>query len=152
MWKILLVLFLTIIFTVFILIISVNAQPTSGLYPFRRVTEKIVLLTKHSPLEKSKYYRYLLDERLLEVKSTYGAKDSIHRLSSALRYSTTAGILTEIIVSNHLTEEIPVAERQFRNHIHALSHMAKTYPYSEKKFLEDDIHYLEHYLESLKNM
>ncbi len=156
MWKIIGVLVLTAVFTAGVLFFSQDVPPDSGFYPFRRISEKLLLQTQRTPLEKSAYYRHLLDQRLEDIRSMFLnslAKDKTKnndRLSSSLRYSTTAGEVTMLVNSNDLREEKLLLRKQFQSHRIIFEKMLNTYTGHDRKYLEDNINYLTQYQKDLE--
>lgn len=144
------VVILAIIFTILILIVSKSAMPSSGLYPFKRVYEKIILTTKRTPQEKTDYLYDLLSIRLKELQSSYTSKDDYIKLSSSLRYSATAGNLVDIIVTYKLDSEKAKTKKLFQTHKGMITELRDSYVKPERKFLDDDLHYIELYNDMLK--
>lgn len=127
-------------------------MPSSGLYPFKRVYEKVILLTKRTPQKKADYTRQLLIERLIELDNTYTSSDGYLILSTNLRYSTTAGDLANLIQSNHLITEVSPTDQLFNNQIKYISTIRSHHPNISNKYLDDDIHYLELYKQQINKL
>lgn len=142
---------------VILLLTSFGAQPDSGLsYNLKRLQEKVFLNFKFSPEAKINYYNLLLDERLQELKYLVGANKTNLLWSASLRYSTTAGELTDILIGNNLQNQAPYFINKFTKHREELQSLLAGYPrdFSNEdwKFLEDGINYLNLYLDKLSKL
>lgn len=142
---------------VLLIIASDKATPDSTLtFGLKRLQEKIFLSLKPTPEAKADYYLALLDKRLEELKGLVKNKRSWYLWSASLRYSATAGELTDLVLQNNLTDKVGIMTAQFKNHQQVLRAAVDNYPdaYSQEdwKFLQDDINYLELYLEKLKSL
>ena len=99
----------------------------------------------------------LLDSRLEELQNVVKNKNYDYVLRSSLRYSTLAGQITDLIVSNNLTDKIEAVRNQFLNHKKLLDTLYVAYPKNirdnvEWKYIQDDFNYLNLYLDKLANI
>lgn len=137
----------------FILIMSRWATPLSPLtFQAKRLQEKVFMRLKSNPQSKLEYYTYLLNERCKELRSVVESESPSYILTTSLRYSTTAGQLTELIIGNHLDSSIEITQKLFRNHQQIISGLIMLYPKDfddEWKYLQDDINYLDIYSKML---
>lgn len=147
---------LVVILSLFILslLFSRNANPDfPPLWGLKRVQEKVFLNFKSTPEERVNYMSALLDDRLSEIKSIVNNKSYTYLLNSSLRYSTLAGEITELVVTNNMADRTAAIKEQFQNHKKVLYDLYVAYPKNtdniEYKYLEDDINYLNIYLEKL---
>ncbi|MBI2597149.1 hypothetical protein HYW41_03270 [Candidatus Daviesbacteria bacterium] len=136
------------------LILSQTASPDSQLFwGLKRIQEKVYLKLKSNPNEKLDYMRFLLDRRLQELKSQVERQSYGYILPSALRYSTLAGQITDIIIVNNMKDQVASIINQFKDHQKALYEIYVIYPKNtdnlEYKYIEDDINYLKLYLDKL---
>src|SRR5437879_1655768 len=99
--KIILVIILIVFVFLGSLFIAPSAMPDSDLYPLKRLEEKIVLFTKKAPSEKLSYEIKLLDIRLQELQHVVTKKNYYVYYQTSLRYSTTAGDITNLVLSLH---------------------------------------------------
>ncbi|MCJ7805546.1 DUF5667 domain-containing protein [Patescibacteria group bacterium] len=145
--KILLTIFLSLF--AFSLVFSRNAAPDSPfLFKVRRLQEKTLMFLKFSPESKAKYYEFLLERRLKDLSTVIRDGEPSFILSSSLRYSTTAGQLTELIQKNKMKSEVASVSSIFKEHQKSLSELINSYPKDrdgEWKYIQDDINYLDTY-------
>lgn len=139
------------------LVASQNANPDKpALFGLKRVQEKIYLKLKSTPVERVNYMSILLDSRLKELEDIVHSKSYDFVLFSALRYSTTAGQITETMVSNNLTSQLDFVRGLFINHRQRLKSLYDFYPKNtsnlEYKYIEDGINYLDIYLDQLSKL
>lgn len=139
------------------LILSQNANPDIPLlFGLKRVQEKIFLSMESDPSIRVNYMSALLDKRLLEIKNLLNNKSYNYLWTSSLRYSTTAGQITDLIGANNLGEKADFIKKQFLEHQKVLNDLYIAYPKNtdnvEYKYLEDAINYLKIYLEKLTNL
>ncbi len=138
------------------MIFSDKAQPSSvELYALKRLQEKFFMAIKTNPRDKIDYYNILLDKRLEELKAIIKNRESNLILSSSLRYSTTAGLMTEIIRSNLLTDVVSPTKEKFKKHQEILKNLDDSYPKDEGeewKFIQDDYNYLSIYSQQLTDV
>jgi hypothetical protein len=142
---------LLVIFVLILLNISV-ANPTSGVfYSLKRLYEKTQINLKQTPKEKLDYQYILLDKRLSEL--TYIVENGVSQgiLTSSLRYSTTAGQITDIIIQNNFKDEAKKARGKFAIHYAIVKNLLQKYSgnASEMKFITDDLNYLTIYIKLL---
>ncbi|MBI4136735.1 hypothetical protein HY469_01615 [Candidatus Roizmanbacteria bacterium] len=132
---------------------SKDALPSSHLFYAKRMSENIILATKTNPEQRAQYYSELLDIRLKEMQELYDRKEFDLMLSASLRYSTTAGRLTETLKTNQLNTMNAQIKEQFTSHKQSLQSMADTYMKEEEgdrwRFIIDAKNYLEIYEKEL---
>lgn len=118
------------------------------LYGYKRLQEKSFLRLKQQAQERSDFYAFLLDNRLVELEHLVEKRKTGYTLSASLRYSTTAGELTTLIKKSDLKDKIlPVIDR-FRNHgliLEKLLLKCQENDNTECKYIQDDINYLKIY-------
>lgn len=139
------------------LLISQSANPAMSLFfNMKRVQEKAYMKFKTTPEARLDYMSVLLDNRLGELESLVKNKNYTFLLTSSLRYSTLAGQMTELVVSNNLKDKAVGTKAQFNNHKKILNDLYIAYPKNtdnlEYKYLEDDMNYLDLYLEKLNQV
>lgn len=126
------------------------------LFNLKRLQEKVFLNTKPSPESKVEYMTFLLNVRLDEIKYILSRKKYDYLLSTSLRYSTLAGETTELIIANNLKDQAEPLKNQFLYHKQILHDLYVSYPKNtdnvEYKYLEDDINYLDIYLNKLSRL
>ncbi len=137
------------------LIISQNASPDNpAFWSLKRAQEKVYLRLKSNPQEKLDYMSFLLDRRLDELSSQVKRQSYSQILPSASRYSSLAGQITELIISNNFTAYIEPTKQKFHSHQKVLQDLYILYPKNtdniEYKYIEDDINYLNIYLDKLR--
>lgn len=134
------------------LFFSMNATPSSVFFPLKRLQEKIFLKFKTTPSSRVEYIAGLLDIRLQEINTMVKAKDYSEILSASLRYSATAGDLTNIVLSNNMVVEGKNLKNKLIEHKKELQQILENYPVdlnTERKYIEDDINYVSIYIEQL---
>lgn len=136
------------------LILAQEATPNFGpLFALKRTQEKIFLSLKNTPSERVDYMSALLDNRLDELSRDVKSQNYGYILPSASRYSTLAGQITDLIAANNLTDKVEPIKIQFLNHKKTLKDIYVIYPKNTKnveyKYIEDDINYLDLYLDKL---
>ncbi len=139
------------------LIISQKATPDFGpFFSLKRIQEKVFLKLKSSPSDKIDYMSALLDTRLQELKSQVNRQSYNYILPSALRYSTLAGQITEMIIANNMKDKVVSTTAQFIAHKKTLQEIYVIYPKNtdnwEWKYIQDDINYLKLYLDKLQSI
>lgn len=139
---------------VFSLILSQNATP--DMPPFfilKRLQEQVFLKTKTTPQSKVEYMSSILESRLSEIQNQVKNQSYNYILPSASRYSTLAGQITDLVVSNNLTKQAAETREQFLNHQKILDVIYVMYPKNtdnwEWKYIKDDYNYLTLYLDKL---
>lgn len=152
-------LILLIVSPVLLLFFSSRSTPDSPLfYQFKRFQEESWLRLQIAPEAKLRFYDNLLDERMEELQSLvfWGNRDFLW--SSSLRYTTTAGRITEILQANNLPSERKYFLEKFSKHQEELGVMLKSYrdKYPDNlftgeqwKFIQDGINYLDLYKNKL---
>ncbi len=151
---------LIIILAVFVLSLLLSLKATPDMTPFfalKRGQEKVFLKLKANPLDKVDYMSSLLDSRLEELQTIVKNKNYDYVLRSALRYSTLAGQITDMIIANNLTDKIEGTKVQFINHGKLLDELYVVYPKNlrdnvEWKYIQDDFNYLQLYLDKLETV
>lgn len=150
---------LIIILTLFILSLLLAQKASPNLPPFfglKRLQEKVFLKLKSTPEDRVDYMSSLLDLRLEELQNVFNAKSYGYILPSALRYSTLAGQITDLIVDNNLTDKVGTIKNQFLNHQKIVDALYVAYPKNtddwEWKYIQDDFNYLRLYLDKLAKM
>lgn len=150
---------LVVILIIFIisLLLSLKANPDASIFfSLKRVQEKAFLKLKSSPTDRVNYMSSLLDDRLSELQNTFNSKSYGYILPSSLRYFTLAGQITDLVVANHLTDEVEPLKNQFLNHRKALDTLYVAYPKNtdnvEYKYIQDDFNYLGLYLDKLEKV
>lgn len=138
------------------LIFSQNAAPDSALlWGLKRIQEKVYLNLKSNSQEKIDYMSFLLNRRLEELKSQVERQSYSKILPSALRYSSLAGEITDMIIANNMKDQAVSAINQFKDHQIILNDIYVLYPKNtgntEYKYIKDDINYLKIYLDKLTN-
>lgn len=139
------------------LVLSQKTDPSNPLlFALKRVQEKAFFSLKFTPSQKVDYMSNLLDNRLAEIKNQVYSKNYGYILPSASRYSTLAGQITETIVANDMRDKIASIVSQFSNHKKVLNDVYVIYPKNtdnlEYKYIEDDINYLDLYLDKLSKI
>lgn len=139
------------------LVLSPNANPDfPALWGLKRIQEKVFLKFKSTPQDKMNYMGNLLDIRLEEIKNITNNKNYNYLLKSSLRYSTLAGEITKLIINNNMVDQVETTRKQFRDHKIVLNDLYVAYPKNtdnvEYKYLEDDINYLNIYLQKLSEV
>ena len=138
------------------LILSQSASPDfPPLFALKRIQEKAFLSLKSNPSDRVDYMNILLDRRLDELNSQVRRQSYGYILPSALRYFSTAGQITEAIISQNLKDQVASQIQKFNNHGEVLQKIYVLYPKNtdnvEYKYIEDDINYLELYIDMLLN-
>ena len=138
------------------LIISQTASPDfPPFWGLKRIQEKIYLKLKSNPNQKLDYMSFQLDRRLQELKSQVERQSYGYILPSASRYSTLAGEITDMILTNNMKDKVVSITNQFKEHQKVLYDIYVIYPKNtdnmEYKYIEDDIYYLKLYLDKLSN-
>lgn len=135
--------------------LSDTAVPSStNLYNLKRLQEKIFMAVRLNPEEKVKYNLFLLDKRLSELAYLVENRQFDYILTSSLRYSTTAGQATELIISHEVTALVGPAKEKFVAHQKVIQALYNSYPHDENdkgKFIQDDYNYLNIYLDKLSD-
>ncbi len=152
---------LLVVFILIFLTYSVISSPRSTpdqsiLYLFKRGQEKVFMKLELTMPGRAKYMISLLDQRLLELQKIVEKKKIGYVLETASRYSTWAGRTTDFILENDLTEQKDLLLVQLTKHREVLEQIYDKYPKNtddrEYKYIEDDINYLELYMQKLQNV
>lgn len=121
--------------------------PTDGIfYIAKRTYEKTVLTLKFDPSKKADYYGYLLEKRLKELIQVLDQGSDRDVMHASLRYYTTVGDLTDLVVANKLSFKIPNLKKQLLKHREILSKIITEYRKEgsiELRWVQDDINYLD---------
>lgn len=152
--KIQLVSIVVLIFIAVSLLLSQTATPDSPqLFGLKRYLENSFLKLKSNPGQKLDYMRIMLDRRLSELSIQVKGQSYGYILPSASRYSTLAGQITDLVLTNNLKDQIEPLKIQFKTHQKTLKSLYDIYPKNtenvEYKYIEDDINYLKIYLDKL---
>lgn len=135
------------------LILSGSTTPNhKNLYGLKRFQEKLFMTVKSKPEDRVNFYLILLDERLSELKFLVENRYFDYILTSSLRYSTTAGLLTRVIIDHQLSDLAPVIQQKFEEHQRIIKILDDSYPKDENeewKFVQDDFNYLAIYSRQL---
>lgn len=139
------------------LLLSQKANPDIPLlFNLKRLQEKAFLNLKFSPRDQVEYMSSLLNARLEELSNVVKNKNYDYVLPSASRYSTTAGQITELIIANNLRDKVEDTKNQFLAQLQVLQEIYVIYPKNfdneEYKYIEDDINYLNLYLDKLSKI
>jgi hypothetical protein len=150
---------LIIIGVISILTISIlfadQALPNNvELYIVKRFQEKVFMAVKKSPVDKINYYNLLLDKRLDELVSLVKNKEYDYLYPASLRYSTTAGLLTQTIKTENSKELIYLTKNKFMDHQQKIQNLYNSCLSQEDdrcKYVQDSYNYLAIYLDQLSN-
>ncbi len=139
------------------LIFSQKTNPDNKLlFALKRIQEKAFLSLKGNAGDRLDYMSSLLDTRAEELDSMVKAETYCCILNAALRYSTLAGEITEMIEANNMKDKVPAITSQFQKHKEILQKTYIIYPKNmdnfEYKYIEDDINYLDLYLDKLSKI
>ena len=148
---------LIIILTIFALslVFSQSSSPNNPpLFALKRIQEKIYLKLKSNPGERLDYMIYLLNNRLDEMRVLVNSQSYSYILPTSLRYSTLAGQITDLIISNNLKDKVDTTEQIFASHEKVLNDLYVIYPKNipdneEWTYTQDDYNYLKIYLDKL---
>lgn len=141
-----------------LLLVSNNANPDRIDYGFKRLQEKLFLSLHFSPPQKVNYYNTLLSQRLRELEYLTQNKKTYMLWQSSLRYATTAGEVTDVIIKNNLKDRANQFREEFNQHQQAINNLLINYPgdldptEENSKFLTDAINYLNEYIEKLSKI
>lgn len=135
------------------LIVSQSITPDNKLlFGLKRIQEKVYLKLTGTD-NRLEYMRSLLDKRLIELDKMVKAESYCCILNAATRYSSLAGQITEIIESANMKDKAFSTIEQFQAHKKILQETYRIYPKNtdnfEYKYIEDDINYLDLYLDKL---
>ena len=155
--KVEIVLIIVLALGAFSLILTRYVNPDfPPLFSLKRLQEKTFLNLQSGPQAKVKYMSFLLEIRLGEIKHLVENKQYTFLLNASLRYSTLAGEITDLIILNNLKDQLEPVKNQFLYHKQTLNNLYTLYPKNtdniEYKYLEDDINYLDIYLNKLSKL
>ena len=129
----------------------VSATPDSQpFYNFKRLYEKTQLRFNNDPNTRLDYLLSLLDKRFNEL--SYIANNQPKYLySTSLRYTTTAGQATELVVNNRMENRKDEVKKKLESHLAAVNNLKNTYPRADEeiKFIVDAQNYLKTYLDQI---
>lgn len=132
---------------------KINMKDGSS-YLFKRLEEKTILfLLSFNSQKKLDYYEKLLNVRLSELKYIVDHKDISNIQVASQRYFTTAGQLTNFLISKgSLAGNKETIKQLFTEHIKIIEILKKSYDNTtaEWRLLRDDGNYLIDYSSSLK--
>ncbi|MBI2601273.1 hypothetical protein HYW42_04965 [Candidatus Daviesbacteria bacterium] len=136
------------------LIFSNSADPSNQLlFGLKRFQENIFANFKQDKLD---YSNELLDKRVTELKQLANKEKSRYLWSASLRYSTTAGKITELIVAQNSKEKATIQIEIFNSDKEQINKAWQEFPRDfgneDWKFLEDAINYLNIYTEQLSKI
>ncbi len=140
------------------LVLSQKANPSnSSLFSLKRVQEKVYLKLKSDPGVRVDYMIFLLNNRLYELDTVVKGKNYQFVLPSASRYSTLAGQITDLVITNNLKSKVESIKQTFENHQKVLNDLYVYYPKNipdnvEWKYIQDDVNYLKIYLDKLSKI
>lgn len=146
---------LSILSVIFIIsfVLSQNTNPNSlFLYNLKRLQEKTILKLMIFPKNNLWYQTKLLEKRLNEIIAITNLNEHSFILKSSLRYSTTAGQITEYILTNNMQDKILPIQKILKRHRDVLQTVVDKYPKDldvEWKFIQDDINYIDIYFKML---
>lgn len=129
-----------------IILLSSGANPDSPeLYKVKRIQEKVFFIIQPTPARKAAYYRALLNIRAQELENLVKSKSYNYIVTSSLRYSATAGNLTELIKQNNLSDQKAPTIEEFKTHQRFFESLVSGYPTDDNeewKYIQDDVNYL----------
>lgn len=144
--------FSLIVITVLIILnVSVANPDNQPFYNFKRLYEKVQLNLKSNSEDKLNYQFKLLDKRLTELVYIVENGNSSYVLTTSLRYSTTAGQVTELIIENNLKDQAEKTKEKFEAHLLIVKDLPQKYPKDDEeiKYIIDDANYLKIYIDLL---
>ncbi len=140
------------------LVLSQKAIPSNPfLFSVKRVQEKAYLSLKSNPKDRVDYMVFLLNNRLYELDAVVKGKNYDYVLPSSSRYSTLAGQITDLIITNNMKDSVDAIKKIFENHRKVLNDLYVFYPKNildnvEWKYIQDDYNYLKIYLDKLSSV
>lgn len=150
---------LIIVLIILVLSLMLSQKATPDFPPFfalKRIQERTYLNLKSNPTDKLDYMSSMLESRLEELDSQVRRQSYGYILPSASRYSTLAGQITEMIIANNMIDRVDTATAQFIAHQKVLQEIYVIYPKNtdnwEWKYIQDDINYLDLYLDKLSQI
>lgn len=126
----------------------------SSKYLGKRLKEKIILFFNFSHRSKANYYQDLLGKRLAELKYIVDKKDLAHIEKTSQRYEATAGMLTERIIDEGLTDQKESSISLFKKHMKIIDNIKNTFEYgtAEYRFVVNDHNSLKIYSDKLSEL
>lgn len=157
LYRLEIILIIILAFGAFSLILTRYVNPDfTPLFGLKRLQEKTFLNVKSDPKSKVEYLSFLLNIRLDEIKYLVNNKKYNFLLDASLRYSTLSGEITDLIILNNLKSQLEPVKNQFLYHKEILNGLYIKYPKNtdnvEYKYLEDDMNYLDIYLNKLAKL
>lgn len=138
------------------LLVSNQANPDSPFFGIKRLQEKTFLSITTAPDKKVDYYLSLLDKRLGEIDYLVKNDRSDHLWSASLRYTTTAGEISQLITDNNLSSYIPNTIAKFKSHQSVFRNLGDNFPNrfntEDWKYLQDGSNYLDQYINKLSQV
>lgn len=139
------------------LILSQRAAPDNPpLFALKRTQEKVFLKMRSKPLDRLEYMSSLLNNRLDELRILVNNHSYGYILPASSRYSTLAGQITDLILTNNWTDQATIFKQRFSDHQLVLNDLYVIYPKNinnwEWKYLQDDYNYLKIYLDQLSKI
>ncbi len=138
------------------LFLSSYSDPTIPyLFSLKRSQEKVFQKLQLSDEQKLNFNQNLLNARLLELQSIVNTKSYPLILQASLRYSTTAGDITNLIINSGFKDKISLMQVVFSNHQKVFQQLIDNYPKDynvEWKYLQDDFNYLKIYKDQLSKI
>lgn len=137
----------------FAVILSPQATPDYlVLYRVKRLQEKIFFRFKFSDKAMVDFYIWQLNERLRELQALAKMKEFDLLYGASLRFQTQAGELVEVLIGNPDSRQLVMTILLFRSYQRVLAAEIEKFPIEDSgnwKYVQDDINYLEIYIEKL---
>lgn len=137
------------------LIFSDKIMPNSvEFYTIKRFQEKVFMLLQSDTRNKISFNESLLETRFNELSSIVYNKEYDYLYSSSLRYSTTAGVLTQMIKSGEfkdLENQTRTKFKEYQQEIQNLYNSCLSQDDDRCKYVQDAYNYLAIYLDQLSN-
>lgn len=130
-----------------------KVNPVDGFnYGLKRFREKAALIFSLSKEKKANLYFSLTDKRLAELKYTVEKADMANFESATTRYFTTVGQYVEFLKSKNVSYNKEDVVKKLNEHIPLLEQLRDKFGdqvKAEWRFLQDDINYLNTYIQAL---
>lgn len=129
-----------------------SVNPPDGMpYFFKRVREKVSLFLAFSDESKVKIYQGMVRVRLAELKYVVEKKEMGYFEQTTLRYFSTAGQLTSVLMKSNKKDQSTLVKNEFSSQIPVLEKLRDNYDATtaEWRFIQDDINYLKGYMNDL---
>lgn len=150
------ILTIIVILIAFIGVAFLSQWARPDFYPFynlKRFEEKIIEITKINPEARADYDMQLLQYRLEDVEYITDNEEYNMFVPTSLRYSTTAGDLTNWVLGHSLNDKKKVIVNFFKMHQSILEKiLRKNGQQGSWKFIQDDINYLTIYENELQGL